>query len=71
MALFGPQLIYTLIMFVLLAKLGKYYSFGRFLLCHKLFRYLSPTSDDLKKAVRQHYKSLALIFFPNQIFYFF
>ncbi|CAF0868880.1 unnamed protein product [Brachionus calyciflorus] len=57
MAVFGPQLIYTIIMFVLLAKLGKFYSYGRYLLCHKLYRYLSPNSDDLKKAVRNHYKS--------------
>lgn len=51
MAVFGPQLIYTVIMFVLLTKLGKFYSFGRFILCNKLFRYLSPSSEDLKKAV--------------------
>ena len=52
MAVFGPQLIYTVIMFVLLTKLGKYYSFGRFILCNKLVRYLAPTSDDLKKSVK-------------------
>ena len=57
MALFGPQLIYTIIMFVLLTKLGKFFSLGRYLLCHNLFRYLSPGSDDLKKAVRNHYKA--------------
>ena len=54
MAVFGPQLIYTVIMFVLLTKLGKFYSYGRFILCNKLYRYLSPSSDDLKKAVRFH-----------------
>lgn len=58
MAVFGPQLIYTVIMFVILAKLGKYYSFGRHLLCNKLYRYLSPGSDGLKKAVRNHYKNV-------------
>lgn len=57
MAVFGPQLIFTVIMFVLLTKLGKFYSFGRFLLCHKLFRYLSPGAKDLKKSVRNFYKS--------------
>lgn len=51
MAVFGPQLIYTVIMFVLLTKLGKFYSFGRFILCNKLVRYLAPTSDELKKSV--------------------
>lgn len=57
MAVFGAQLIYTIIMFVLLTKLGKYYSFGRHILCYKLYRYLSPGSDELKKAVRNHYKN--------------
>lgn len=57
MALFGPQLIFTLIMFVLLTKLGKFYSLGRFILCHKLFRYLSPGNEELKKSVRTFYKN--------------
>lgn len=57
MAVFGPQLIYTVIMFVLLSKLGKFYSMGRWLLCRKLFRYLSPNSEDIKKSVRNFYKS--------------
>jgi hypothetical protein len=58
MAVFGPQLIYTVIIFVILAKLGRFYSLGRYLLCHKLYRYLSPSTDELKKAVRLHYKNL-------------
>ena len=57
MAVFGPQIIYTVIIFVILTKLGKYYSLGRFLLCYRLFRYLSPDSDTLKKTVRNHYKA--------------
>ncbi|RMZ96064.1 transmembrane protein -like [Brachionus plicatilis] len=57
MALFGPQFIFTIIMFILLTKLGKFYSYGRYLLCHKLYRYLSPNSVELKKSVRTHYKS--------------
>ena len=57
MAVFGPQLIYTVIMFVLLSKLGKFYSLGRRILCNKLYRYLSPGSDDLKKSVRNYYKT--------------
>ena len=59
MALFGAQLIYTVITFVVLTKLGKYYSLGRFLLCNRLFRYLSPDSDSLKKTVRAYYKNNA------------
>ncbi len=57
MALFGAQLIYTVLMFLLLSKLGKYYSLGRYLLCNKLFRYVCPGSEDLKKSIRNHYKS--------------
>lgn len=59
MAVFGPQLIFTVIMFVLLSKLGKFYSIGRYLLCTKLYRYLSPNSDDIKKSVRKYYQSHA------------
>lgn len=57
MAVFGPQLIYTVIMFVMLSKLGKFYSIGRYILCTKLFRFLSPSSDDIKKSVRKFFKS--------------
>ena len=57
MAVFGPQLIYTVIMFVLLSKLGKFYSLGRYLLCNKLYRYLSPNSEDIKKSVRKFYNT--------------
>ncbi len=66
MAVFGPQLIYTVVMFVLLSKLGKFYSFGRFILCNKLYRYLSPGSDDLKKSVRNYYKNGACKYFDNK-----
>ncbi len=66
MAVFGPQLIYTVIMFVMLSKLGKYYSIGRYIICTKLFRFLSPNSDDIKKSVRNFYKSgLRLLFCFN------
>lgn len=64
--MFGPQLVLTVIMFVLLTKLGKFYSLGRYLLCHKLFRYLSPGAEELKKTVRTFYKnanSKSLMFF--------
>lgn len=57
MAVFGPQLIYTVIMFVLLSKLGRFYSMGRYILCRKLYRYLSPNSEDIKKSVRNYYRS--------------
>lgn len=57
MAVFGPQLIYTVIMFVMLSKLGKYYSIGRYIMCTKLTRFLSPNSEDIKKSVRNFYKS--------------
>ena len=63
MALFGAQLIYTVVMFLLLSKLGKFYSFGRYLLCTKLYRYVCPGSEDLKKSIRNHYKSSINFFF--------
>lgn len=69
MALFGPQLIYTVIMFILLTKIGKFYSSGRFLLCHKLFRYLSPNSNELKKSVRNYYKNQSNFFKLNLLFF--
>lgn len=62
MALLGPQFIYTMIMFVLLAKLGKFYSHGRYLLCNKLYRYLSPNSAELKKTVRSHFKNQSKLY---------
>lgn len=50
MAILGVQLVLSLIMFSFLQKLGPYYSFGRWLLCNRLVRYLHPTDEDLKKA---------------------
>ncbi len=58
MAVFGAQLVYTLIMFLLLTKLGKFYSYGRYLLCHKLYRYVCPSTEDLKKAVNNFFRNL-------------
>jgi hypothetical protein len=58
MAVFGAQLVFTVIMFLLLSKLGKFYSFGRYLLCNKLYRYVCPSTEDLKKAVNNFFKNI-------------
>lgn len=46
----GAQLVITLIMISVIQKLGKHYSFGRWLLCHTgLIRYLYPTDTELRQ----------------------
>ncbi|ESP01059.1 hypothetical protein LOTGIDRAFT_225492 [Lottia gigantea] len=48
MAVLGVQFVFSLVMFSFLNKLAPYYSFGQWLLCEKLVRYLYPTDDELK-----------------------
>lgn len=55
MAIFGLQIVISLVVFCFLTKLTKYYSFGRWLLCKGLFRYWPPTNDELKQAIKQRY----------------
>ncbi|KAK3593876.1 hypothetical protein CHS0354_011481 [Potamilus streckersoni] len=50
MAVFGAQLVFNLIIFSFLQKLSPIYSFGRWLLCGRLFRYLHPTDEQIKSA---------------------
>lgn len=46
----GAQLVLTLIMISVIQKLGKHYSFGRWLLCSTgLIRYLYPTDAELRQ----------------------
>lgn len=49
MAVLGAQLVCSLVVFSLLQKLAKHYSLGRWLLCGRLFRFLHPTDDQIKK----------------------
>lgn len=55
MAIFGLQIVISLVVFCFLTKLTKYYSFGRWLLCKGLFRYWPPTNDEFKQAIKQRY----------------
>lgn len=55
MAIFGLQIVISLVVFCFLTKLTKYYSFGRWLLCRGLFRYWPPTNEELKQAIKQRY----------------
>ena len=55
MAIFGLQIVISLVVFCFLTKLTKYYSLGRWLLCKGLFRYWPPTNDEFKQAIKQRY----------------
>jgi hypothetical protein len=55
MAIFGLQIVISLVVFCFLTKLTKYYSFGRWLLCKGLFLYWPPTNDEFKQAIKQRY----------------
>jgi len=55
MAIFGLQIVISLVVFCFLTKLTKYYSFGRWLLCKGLFRYWPPTNDEFKQLIKQRY----------------
>lgn len=55
MAIFGFQIVISLVVFCFLAKLTKYYSFGRWLLCKGLFHYWPPTNEEFKTAIKQRY----------------
>ena len=55
MAIFGLQIVISVIVFCFLTKLTKYYSFGRWLLCKGLFHYWPPTNEELKTAIKQRY----------------
>ncbi|CAE1251040.1 Transmembrane protein 161B,Transmembrane protein 161A [Acanthosepion pharaonis] len=50
MAVFGLQMIFSLVAFTFLQKLSRYYSFGRWILSNRLVRYLHPTNEELKTA---------------------
>ncbi|XP_050392720.1 transmembrane protein 161B [Patella vulgata] len=48
MAILGVQFVFSLVMFSFLQKLSPYFSFGQWLLCNKLVRFLYPTDEELK-----------------------
>uniref|UniRef100_A0A023GGB2 Putative conserved plasma membrane protein n=1 Tax=Amblyomma triste TaxID=251400 RepID=A0A023GGB2_AMBTT len=48
MALFGVQIIITMIMASVLQKLSPQYSISRWIICRRLIRYLHPSDEELK-----------------------
>ena len=50
MAVLGAQLVFSLIILSFLQKLSPYFSFGRWLLCGRLVRFLHPSDEDLRRA---------------------
>ena len=49
MAVLGIQVVFSMVMFTFLHKLAPYYSFGRWLMSKRLYRYLHPTNEELKQ----------------------
>lgn len=51
-AIFGAQMVLTLIMASIIQKLGPHYSFAKWILCSTgLYRYLHPTDDELRTKI--------------------
>lgn len=48
MALLGIQFVITLVVALFLQKLSPYYSFARWIMCSRLYRYLYPTNEKLR-----------------------
>ncbi|KAK0064371.1 transmembrane protein 161B [Biomphalaria pfeifferi] len=49
MAVFGVQVVFSLVMFTFLHKMAPYYSLGRWIMSKRLYRYLHPTNEELKQ----------------------
>lgn len=49
MAILGVQIVATMIMASILSKFSSHYSFGRWILCSGLTRYLHPSDEELRK----------------------
>lgn len=49
MAVLGVQVIFSMVMFTFLHKIAPYYSFGRWILSKRLYRYLHPTNEELRQ----------------------
>ena len=52
MAILGAQLVFSMVMASFLSKLSAHFSFGRWILCGKLVRYLHPTDEELKQIAK-------------------
>jgi len=51
MALLGIQFVITLVVALFLQKLSPFYSFARWIMCSKLYRYLHPTNEQLRQKI--------------------
>jgi len=49
-AVLGAQLAFTMIVASVLSKFSGHYSFGRWILCSKLGRYIHPSDEELRKS---------------------
>ena len=52
MAILGAQLVFSMVMASFLSKLSAHFSFGRWMLCGKLIRYLHPSDEELRKIAK-------------------
>ncbi len=52
MAILGAQLVVSMVMASFLSKLSPHFSFGRWLICGKLVRYLHPSNEELKQIAK-------------------
>ena len=52
MAVLGAQLVFSMVMASFLSKLSGHFSFGRWVLCGKLVRYLHPSDEELKQIAK-------------------
>ena len=48
MGLLGVQFVITLVVALFLQKLSPYYSFARWIMCGRLYRYLHPSNEKLR-----------------------
>lgn len=51
MALLGIQFVITLVVALFLQKLSPFYSFARWIMCSRLYRYLHPTNEQLRARI--------------------
>lgn len=68
MALLGFQFVITLVVALFLQKLSPFYSFARWIMCSKLYRYLHPTNEQLRARIGKPALTKGIIFFLRNIF---
>ena len=68
MAVLGVQLVFSMITASILSKLSGHYSFGRWVLCSRLARYLHPSDEELRKLAGNgiYGYDLCILYFKNE-----